>query len=71
MSVDVEGMDLKVLHSNDWIKFRPKMLLVEDNDHGLEDFKQSRIYLYVTSLGYHLCCITGPTMIFKDLKTNY
>lgn len=29
MSVDVEGMDLKVLKSNDWTKYRPKVLILE------------------------------------------
>ncbi|WP_199769589.1 FkbM family methyltransferase [Helicobacter pametensis] len=29
MSIDVEGLDLEVLETNDWIKYRPKILLVE------------------------------------------
>lgn len=29
MSVDVEGLDFEVLKSNDWEKYRPKILLVE------------------------------------------
>ncbi len=30
MSVDVEGMDLEVLKSNDWKKYRPKVVIAED-----------------------------------------
>jgi FkbM family methyltransferase len=30
LTVDVEGFDLKVLHSNDWKRFRPTVVLVED-----------------------------------------
>lgn len=29
MSIDVEGLDYEVLSSNDWQKYRPKILLVE------------------------------------------
>jgi FkbM family methyltransferase len=29
MSIDVEGRDLEVLESNDWTRYRPRMLLVE------------------------------------------
>jgi FkbM family methyltransferase len=32
MSVDCEGMDLEVLESNDWNKYRPLVLAVEDMD---------------------------------------
>jgi hypothetical protein len=30
MSIDVEGLDLDVLRSNNWEKFRPAVVLVED-----------------------------------------
>ena len=30
MSIDVEGLDLEVLSSNDWSKYRPKLILVEE-----------------------------------------
>ena len=32
MSVDVEGFDLKALRSNDWERFAPFFLMVEDHD---------------------------------------
>ncbi len=68
MSIDVEGMDIKVLKSNDWNKYRPIMVLAEDNDHDLYSFSESDIYSFLTDLGYSLWCITGPTMIFIDKK---
>lgn len=30
LTVDVEGFDLKVLMSNDWSKYRPRLIVVED-----------------------------------------
>lgn len=48
MSVDCEGHDETVLHSNDWNKFRPMMVLVEDHTAGskksLFDFMQDKDY---------------------------
>jgi len=35
MSIDVEGLDLEVLKSNDWFRFRPACLLVEAIDFKL------------------------------------
>ena len=36
MNVDCEGVDLDVLRSNDWARFHPKLLAVEDLDLDLE-----------------------------------
>jgi FkbM family methyltransferase len=32
LDVDVEGLDLEVLKSNDWSKYKPSVILVEDRD---------------------------------------
>lgn len=34
LAVDTEGRDLDVLESNDWQRFRPTIVLVEDSDGG-------------------------------------
>ena len=52
MSVDVEGHDLEALQSNDWTRFRPRVLVVEDV-HAAED--ASPIVRFVRSHGYDLC----------------
>ncbi len=50
MSVDVEGFDLQVLQSNDWVRFRPTVLVVESlkeaPQHGaaLSEFLETRGY---------------------------
>ena len=36
LSVDCEGHDLEVLASNNWIKYRPTVVLVEDHGHSEE-----------------------------------
>ncbi len=45
MSIDTEGYDLDVLKSNDWIKFRPKIVIVETvNTPGVEKFMVANFY---------------------------
>ena len=52
MNVDVEGHDLEVLESNDWQRFRPKVIVVEDE--GL-DPRESAIVRTMKTHGYELC----------------
>ncbi len=37
MTIDTEGFDDEVLASNDWTKFRPRLICIEDNDKGHHD----------------------------------
>lgn len=65
MSVDVEGMDLEVLKTNDWQKYRPTLLLVEDGDiFTYDSLMASPICTYLQEQGYYLHSIAGITMIF-------
>jgi FkbM family methyltransferase len=49
MSVDVEGLDLEVLQSNDWERFRPTIVMVEiDNRyHKIVEFMDQCNYVLV------------------------
>ena len=66
MSVDVEGLDLKVLQSNDWNLFRPTYLLVEDTHFSADTPKESEIYQYLNSVNYHLVAVLRRTIIFES-----
>ena len=48
MTIDAEGLDLEVAQSNDWNKYRPKMILIEDLERNtLEEMKEkSKIYKF-------------------------
>lgn len=52
MSVDVEGLDLAVLQSNDWERFRPRAVVAEILDHDLGTAAQSDIAQYLDGVGY-------------------
>lgn len=68
MSVDVEGMDLEVLKSNDWEKFRPRVLIVEDLDFDFENPKASLVVKYLWGLGYKVMAKTTYSLILKESK---
>ncbi len=53
MNIDVEGMELEVVRSNDWTKFRPKYILLETHRPFKEDL-ESDLTLYLHSQEYLL-----------------
>jgi len=61
LSVDCEGADFKVLKSNDWSLWKPKVVCIED--HSLQ-WQQSETSLYLESLGYGLKYRAGFSSIF-------
>lgn len=65
LSVDVEGLDLKVLASNDWEKYRPKVVLVEILDASLNKLGKDPVYSYMVTQGYTLFAKLFHTCIFK------
>jgi len=65
MTVDVEGLDLEVLCSNDWSRYRPTCVLVEMLDSSLEDGLDSEMYRLMKSQGYAAFAKTYNTWIFK------
>jgi len=64
-SIDVEGLDLRVLMSNDWNNFRPTVILVEDLNHELEYiYERGSVKQYLQSQGYKLFAKTVNTLFF-------
>lgn len=65
MTIDVEGLDFEVLQSNDWEKFRPKIILVEILENSLEDFFTNEAYLYLKDRDYRFYAKTVNTVFFR------
>jgi hypothetical protein len=65
MSVDVEGLDLDVLVSNDWARFRPALLLVEILATALHDIDQHEIVRFLDGHGYRPVAKLYNTVIFR------
>jgi FkbM family methyltransferase len=67
LSVDAEGFDLEVLHSNNWNRYRPRFALVESPDQD-DLCASSPIKDYLAEQGYHLIAHTLHTAIFADRR---
>ncbi len=51
ISIDVEGLDLEVLKSNDWKKYRPKAIVVETQGK-ITDIQSNPIVSFLEGVGY-------------------
>jgi len=69
LNIDVEGLDLEVLKSNDWKKYRPTYILAEWYLDG-NDFTKNPIYSFLYKQEYELVGLTKLTGIFKNKRIN-
>lgn len=68
LSIDVEGLDLEVLQSNDWKKYKPKIVLVEALETHMDQPLSNPIGELMRNHGYELKSKTFNTAIYR-LKT--
>jgi hypothetical protein len=68
MSVDVEGVDLDVLQSNDWSRFRPRYLLVERLKLPLSELTDDPVNTFLITQDYVLIAMTANTAFYQDLR---
>lgn len=61
--IDVEGLDLEVLKTNDWVKYRPKVIVIE-TDISIKADINSEIVKYLETQNYRLI---GKSIINGDL----
>ena len=66
LSIDVEGLDLAVLRSNDWHLFRPTCVLAEALNMTLNEAINSDLTEFMLEQGYTLFARTYNTLIFCD-----
>ena len=65
LSIDVEGLDYNVLNSNNWQKYRPQVVLVEDLAlSSLREIDASKVITFMYEQKYNLYCKTVNTLIF-------
>ncbi len=68
MNIDCEGFDINVLKSNNWSKYLPKFILIEDHDFDLNNIEINETYLYLKEQGYKLESKTNITLLFKYIN---
>ncbi len=66
LTVDAEGMDLKILQSNDWQRFRPKIVLGEVSDPKLEDHIKSDMHQFMADKNYQIVANGFNTAFYQD-----
>lgn len=69
-TIDVEGLDLDVLLSNDWTNYSPNYILVEDTDFKWNHPEKSDIYNLLSNKGYEIISILKRTIIFKKANPH-
>ncbi|HEY1045599.1 MAG TPA: FkbM family methyltransferase [Bacteroidia bacterium] len=65
LDIDTEGIDIEVLRSNDWTKFKPQLILVEDQDDNISNLTELESYKFLAPLGYKLIAKTMSTAIYS------
>lgn len=66
LTVDVEGLDLDVLKSNDWSKYRPSYVLAEVLKCSLHDLEHDMLVRFMKNAGYNIYAKQVNTVFFKD-----
>ena len=65
LNIDVEGLDYQVLKSNNWQKYRPKIVLIEDfNLSSLKGIDESKLAVFMDKQDYQLYGKSVCTLIF-------
>lgn len=64
LSIDVEGMDYKVLNSLDIETYRPKIVIIEDHHKSIDDVLNTDTYALLKQKGYILRSWTFYSLIF-------
>lgn len=64
LTIDVEGFDFKVLKSNNWEKYRPKIILVEILLQSIVEMVSSQVFKFMKNIGYTYYAKTVGTHFF-------
>lgn len=65
LTIDVEGLDFKVLRSIDLKKYKPSFIVIEVLDFSFSGFTSSEIYCYLSQKGYYFVSKCVNSIIFK------
>jgi len=70
LSVDVEGLDLQVLRSNDWTRFRPEYVLAEALGFRLDQAAGHPTHAFMHGVGYELVAKTLNTLFYREERAG-
>jgi len=64
LSIDVEGLDFMVLKSNDFNKYKPKVILIEILGSSLSDIESNEISMFLKEKNYSIYAKAVNTVMF-------
>lgn len=67
MSIDVEGYEMEVLQSNDWERYIPEYVLVEQTGISYHEIADTEIYQFLLNKGYECVWKSLRTVIYKRI----
>lgn len=73
MSIDTEGFDMEVLHTNDWDLYRPRFIILETAEYNRTKFGKKENDQYdpvMKELGYEKVADTYINTIYRDTKST-
>lgn len=65
LTIDVEGLDLEVLKSNDWMRHRPEFVLVEDPGFRPGEPAKSAVFIFLKNQNYEMVASLKRTTIYQ------
>jgi FkbM family methyltransferase len=71
LSLDVEGYELEVLKSNEWERFRPRVIVVEEmSTKGIEEVPLLEINSFLVSHKYKLIGMIPNSLFYADTTST-
>ncbi len=70
LSIDVEGLDFDILKSNNWLKYKPKCILVEVLKSSLHEVAKNEITLFLMEKGYEVYAKAVNTVFYMRNESN-
>jgi FkbM family methyltransferase len=64
LSIDVEGLDFMILKSNNFEKYKPRVILIEILGSSLSDIENNEISLFLKEFNYSIYAKAVNTVIF-------
>jgi FkbM family methyltransferase len=68
MTIDVEGMEMEVLASNDWERYRPTFLVIEQLRLDVEGIMETDVYKFLINANYKLVSRTLNSSIYQSVR---
>jgi FkbM family methyltransferase len=70
MNIDIEGADLAALHGNDWDRFAPEFLIIEDHSFAPSNPHGSDIFRFLSDKQYALLSHAVYSLIFRRAQPS-